>query len=178
MIVKGLIKTIDFSDNTCMVRLPIFETAASQGEVVVKAVILIQPGLYNSYAEGDVVFVDFENNKLSRPIVIGKLYLGAIKEENAAKKGSLTVSNLTASTSATLPVTTKLKVDSIGTKVPVEKGITSYNTIADIINALHKTEASVGKVSQSQQTELISSIKVEYLSQKVDLVPPEADDPN
>ena len=73
MIVKGLIKTIDFTDNSCTVRLPLFETAASQGEVVLPATILIQPGMYNGYAEGDVVFVDFENDTLSRPIVIGKL---------------------------------------------------------------------------------------------------------
>ena len=83
MIVKGLIKSINFSDNSCQVRLPVFETAASQGEVVVKAIMSIQPGLYNGYNEGDVVFVDFENNRLNQPVVVGKLYLGSAKETTA-----------------------------------------------------------------------------------------------
>ena len=71
MIVKGIIKTIDFSDNSCKVRIPLFETAASSGEVILKAIMLIQPGSYNGYVEGDVVFVDFENNDLGQPIVCG-----------------------------------------------------------------------------------------------------------
>ena len=95
MIVKGLIKTINFSDNSCTVRLPIFETAASQGEVILKAVMLTQPGLYNGYSEGDIVFVDFENDKLNQPIILGKLYLGAAKEEASPVHSSLAVSNLT-----------------------------------------------------------------------------------
>lgn len=185
MIVKGLIKTINFLDNSCTVRLPIFETAAAQGEVVVKAIISTQPGMYNGYAEGDVVFVDFENNKLSQPIVVGKLYLGAEKEESAALKGGLTVSNLTVSSSATLPLNTRLTVETTGTAVEVDGGLTSYKTLADIVRALSKTEdagAGNGSLSTEQTdkllAEVISRITVEYLSQPSDLDPPTIDNEN
>jgi hypothetical protein len=130
MIVKGLIKSINFSDNSCRVRLPVFETAASQGEVVVKAIMSIQPGLYNGYNEGDVVFVDFENNRLNQPIVVGKLYLGSAKETTAKASGSLSISNLKVSSNATLPIDTKLVLEMQlvnPIKVPYEKE-QNYNT--------------------------------------------------
>ena len=176
MIVKGLIKTINFSDNSCTVRLPIFETAASQGEVVLKAAMLTQPGLYNGYSEGDIVFVDFENDKLNQPIVLGKLYLGAAKEETSPVHSSLAVSNLTVTSKATLPIDTQLVLEDTGNTVAVENGITTYKSLTDIIKALYKTETSVDKTTKNQ-AEAIANIKVEYLSQLASKSAPEATDP-
>ena len=177
MIVKGLIKSINFSDNSCRVRLPVFETAASQGEVVVTAIMSIQPGLYNGYNEGDVVFVDFENNRLNQPVVVGKLYLGSAKETTAKASGSLSVSNLKVSSNATLPIDTKLVLDRTGTTVDVDNGITSYKSITDIIKALYKAESSVTKVSEDQ-SQVISKIEVTYLSQPVTQEAPTAENPS
>lgn len=176
MIVKGLIKTINFSDNSCTVRIPLFETAAVQGEVILPAAILIQPGMYNGYSEGDIVFVDFENDKLNQPIVLGKLYLGAAKEEASLAQSALAVSNLTVTSKATLPIDTRLVLEETGDVVPVENGITSYKTITDIIKALYKTEASVEQTARDQ-SEVIASIKVEYLSQSIGLAAPDAANP-
>lgn len=173
MIVKGLIKSIDYSDNSCMVRLPVFETAATKSEVVLKAVMLSQPGMYNGYAEGDVVFVDFENDKLNQPIIIGKLFLGPAKENTAPT--ALSVANLTVSKSATLPIDTKLVLEDSGGAVPVENGITSYKSLTDIIKALYKAESSAGQIVQVQ-SDSISNIKVEYLSQPMGDPEPEVDD--
>lgn len=177
MIAKGIIKTIDFLDNSCTVRLPIFETAAADGEVVLKATLLTQPGMYNGYVEGDIVFVDFENDKLSQPVVLGKLYLGATKEEMATPTASLSVANLKVASKAVLPIDTQLELDDVGAAVPVENGITSYKSLTDIIKALYKAEASVGQVIKDQ-SEMIANIKVEYLSQPVEAADPTADDPN
>lgn len=177
MIVKGLIKTIDFNDNSCMVRIPLFETAASRGEVVLKAIMLVQPGMYNGFVEGDVVFVDFENEDLGQPIVIGKLYLGAAKEASATARSALSVSNLEVTSKATLPIDTRIVVEDIGSTVPVENGITSYKTISDIIKALYRTEAAADQVYKDQ-SEMITTIKVEYLSQPADAEAPIADNPN
>ena len=176
MIVKGLIKTIDFTDNSCTVRLPLFETAASQGEVVLPATILIQPGMYNGYAEGDVVFVDFENDTLSRPIVIGKLYLGAGRESEIPPHAALAVSNLKVTKSATLPIDTRIVIEELGDTVPVENGITSYKSIADIVKAIYKAETDMGQVTHDQ-AEMVSKITVEYLSRGVDAGKPASDDP-
>lgn len=177
MIVKGLIKTIDFNDNSCMVRIPLFETAASRGEVVLKAIMLVQPGMYNGFVEGDVVFVDFENEDLGQPIVIGKLYLGAAKEASATAHSALSVSNLEVTSKATLPIDTRIVVEDIGSTVPVENGITSYKTISDIIKALYRTEAATDQVYKDQ-SEMITTIKVEYLSQPADAEAPIAENPN
>ena len=171
MIVKGIIKTINFLENSCTVRLPLFETAAASGEVVLDAIISIQPGLYNGYTEGDVVFVDFENNKLSQPVVVGKLYLGTEKEAAAATPSAMTVSNLKVTTQATLPVDTRLSLEGLGSSVPVEKGITSYHSLVDIIKALHQTETSVQQTIKDQSG-TISNIIVEYLSLPVNAATP------
>lgn len=177
MIVKGILKTINYSDNSCTVRLPIFETVATSGEVILKAIFLNQPGNYDGYAENDVVFVDFENDQLDCPIIIGKLYCGAAKEIASTKKSGLSVANLTVATSASIPIDTKLVLDNTNTAVPVDNGLTSYKSILDIIKALHKTEASVDTVNK-QSLETISSIKVEYLSQLATAIPPIAENPN
>lgn len=174
MIVKGIIKTINFSENSCTVRLPLFETAAAQGEVILDAIISIQPGLYNGYTEGDVVFVDFENNKLSQPIVVGKLYLGTEKETATGAPSAMTVSNLKVTTQATLPVDTRLSLEDLGNTVPVEKGISSYHSLADIIKALHQTETSVQQTIKDQSG-AVANIIVEYLSQPVDQEAPTAE---
>lgn len=176
MIVKGLIKSIDFSDNSCKVRIPLFETAASTGEVVLKATMLVQPGMYNGFIEGDVVFVDFENDDLGQPIIIGKLYLGAAQEAAATAHSALSVSNLEVTSKATLPIDTKIVVEDIGSTVPVENGITSYRTISDIIKALYRTETSTDQI-YNDQSEMIANIVVEYLSQPEDAAAPSVDDP-
>lgn len=175
MIVKGIIKTIDFLNNSCTVRLPLFETAASSGEVVLKATILTQPGLYNGYVEGDVVFIGFENDGLDQPIVLGKLFLGAAKEEAMPGVSALTVGNLKVASSATLPIDTKLVLDDTGSAVPVDNGITSYKSITDIIKALYKAEANVDQVTKDQ-SEIIANIEVKYLSQPTASPAPEASD--
>lgn len=174
MIVKGIIKTINFSENSCTVRLPLFETAAADGEVILDAIISIQPGLYNGYTEGDVVFVDFENNKLSQPIVVGKLFLGADKETAAGAPSAMTVSNLKVTTQATLPVDTRLSLEGLGNIVPVEKGISSYHSLVDIIKALHQTETSVQQTIKDQSG-TVANIIVEYLSQPVEQEAPTAE---
>lgn len=174
MIVKGIIKTINFSENSCTVRLPLFETAAADGEVILDAIISIQPGLYNGYTEGDVVFVDFENNKLSQPIVVGKLFLGAEKETAAGAPSAMTVSNLKVTTQATLPVDTRLSLEGLGNIVPVEKGISSYHSLVDIIKALHQTETSVQQTIKDQSG-TVANIIVEYLSQPVEQEAPTAE---
>ena len=108
MITKGIIKTIDYSNNSCKVRIPLFETANTSDEVILPAIFLTQPGIYNGYNEGDIVFVGFEGSGLDCSIVLGKLFLGASKESENSKKGSIEASNLVVDSTATLPLTTKL----------------------------------------------------------------------
>jgi len=60
MITKGIIKSIDYNGNTCIVRIPIFESSATDTETTFEAIFSITPGMYNGYLENDVVLVSFE----------------------------------------------------------------------------------------------------------------------
>ena len=54
MLAKGVINSINFSSNTCKVRIPQFETVNSD-PIILDATISITPGIYNGYKENDVV---------------------------------------------------------------------------------------------------------------------------
>ena len=172
MIIKGILKTIDYNNNSCTVRLPLFEASNSSGEVVLPAIFMNQPGMFNGYNEGDVVFVDFENNKLDSPIIIGKLYLGSEKEALNSHKSGLKVSSLTVDSNATLPLDTKLVFSHPSSEAPVDKGLASYKSIIDIIKALHTTEATLTEVTDTQNNTFIQKIEITYLSQPADLETP------
>lgn len=103
MLVKGQIIRINKDTNTIDVRLPVFETSINQ-KIIVPATICYQPGNLNEYSVNDVVFVDFENMELNKPVIIGKLYTGDINDKgNYAKCKDLNVLN-----SAKLPKNTEI----------------------------------------------------------------------
>jgi hypothetical protein len=76
MITKAIVRSINGKGNRCIVRMPLFETAASLSPVEAEALVSITPGFFNNIFVGDVVFVSFEENALEKPIIIGKLYKG------------------------------------------------------------------------------------------------------
>ena len=166
MIIKGILKTIDYNNNSCTVRLPLFETATNSGEVVLPAIFMNQPGMFNGYNEGDIVFVDFENNNLDTPVIIGKLYLGSEKEASNSQKGGLKVASLTVDSNATLPLDTKLVFNNTSsTEAPVDNRYANYKSLLDVIDALNKTEENISQVDKSISDGVITEIRVEYLSQ-------------
>lgn len=133
MVTKGIIKTIDFTSNTCTVRLPLFETAGNVTEMTIPATFSITPGIYNSYKEGDVVEVAFDNGELQNPVVVGKLYLGTNKESQEYR-GSANFSDLTVKNSVTLPIDTKFSVDPGNNTIEkVKGGNNSIKSVNDII---------------------------------------------
>ena len=166
MIIKGILKTIDYNNNSCTVRLPLFETSNNSGEVVLPAIFMNQPGMFNGYNEGDIVFVDFENNNLDTPVIIGKLYLGSEKETSNSQKGGLKVASLTVDSNATLPLDTKLVFNNTSsTEAPVDNRYANYKSLLDVIDTLNKTEENISQVDKSVSDGVITEIRVEYLSQ-------------
>lgn len=95
MLTKGIILSIDQSSNTCQVRIPIFEGAGNKTIAQAEATFAISPGHFNNYAVDDVVFVEFENNQISCPVVVGKLYLGQAAETAGTLRGAVRCSELT-----------------------------------------------------------------------------------
>ena len=149
MIVKGIIKSIDYSGNTCTVRIPIFESAANENEVVISAILSTLPGIYNGYKEEDVVFIAFENNDYDMPVVIGKLYLGVENEKNDPR-GAIVCNNITAAQPISIPISSQLTLDNDPQHSPiigVDKGIDSYKSIADLAKNLQKQDEKIGSLS-------------------------------
>ena len=149
MIVKGIIKSIDYTGNTCTVRIPVFESAANENEVVVPATLSTLPGIYNGYKEEDVVFIAFENNDYDMPIVIGKLYLGVENEKNDPR-GAIVCNNITAAQPISIPISSQLTLDNDPQHSPiigVDKGIDSYKSIADLAKNLQKQDEKIGSLS-------------------------------
>lgn len=138
MITKGIIESIDFLSNTCMVRLPIFE-GTTKIPAVLPATFSITPGTY-SYKQADIVYVGFENNALNRPIVLGKLFIDSKTEADTS--GTITCGTLTVKEQATLPISTKIEY----TKDPDTAnllGSTSITAIGDLITYVQALEDRV-----------------------------------
>lgn len=96
MLTKGIITSIDYSSNTCIVRIPVFEGAGNRTKIQAEAAICIPPGNYNGYKVNDVVVVGFGENNIDQPIILGKLYLGIQGEQLAGSRSALNIDHLTA----------------------------------------------------------------------------------
>ena len=136
MVTKGIITAINYNSNTCDVRMPLFENANNASEIVASAIFAITPGTANGYKINDVVLVAFEDEQYNKPIVIGKLFLGA-NAELASARGAINCENLKVVGTADLPLTTKLSFDGLTEGVvAVDQSFASYKTVADIITAI------------------------------------------
>lgn len=105
MVTKAEIMSINSAGNRCVVRMPLFETAASSAPVVAEALVNIPPGIYSNLSVKDIVFVAFEENALEKPIIIGKLFKGAAAE-NTVNGGMGIFDTLRVNTAATIPSST------------------------------------------------------------------------
>lgn len=136
MITKGLVKSVNRSGNRCVVRLPLFETASSTSPIEIEALVNITPGMYNNLFVNDVVFVAFEENALEKPIVIGKLFTGAMLESNTPG-GAGVLDTLNVRTSGLLPAATTIFVYT-GENKDEYKDLDTPKKIADYIKWLEK----------------------------------------
>lgn len=105
MITKAIVQYINSTGNRCIVRMPLFETASSTSPVEVEALVSITPGLFNNLVVGDVVFVAFEENALEKPIILGKLFRGAVNE-NEVQGGMGILDSLKVRSAASIPSST------------------------------------------------------------------------
>jgi hypothetical protein len=105
LITKAIITSINPAGNRCVVRMPLFETAANPNPVEAEALVNIAPGMFNSLEVGDVVFIAFEENALEKPIIIGKLFRGAEIEGNIRGGGGI-LNTLKVRSAAAIPAST------------------------------------------------------------------------
>lgn len=85
MVTTGKIISINqqigsFENNAYEVEIPILnapgDTAAEIASKHILATASQPGGIYNSYAVGDVVYIDFVHNLISSPVIIGRIYQG------------------------------------------------------------------------------------------------------
>lgn len=81
MIQKGIVTELNLDRNKITVRVPIFENAGDP-PALFECAICNEPGIINGYSVDDIVYVDFENNYLNYPILMGKLYRGLSEASN------------------------------------------------------------------------------------------------
>lgn len=105
MVTKAIVQSINANGTRCVVRMPLFETSSNSAPVEVEALVNIAPGIYNNLVVGDVVFVAFEENKLEKPVVIGKLFRGAEIEGNIRGGGGV-FNSLKVNADASVPAST------------------------------------------------------------------------
>lgn len=91
MVVKGyVIGKSSTYDNKYLVRIPFFESPGidcgtdSIFSSTYECAVCYNPGTFEGYRENDCVFVAFENNRRSLPVIIGKLYVKGLEDEPAA----------------------------------------------------------------------------------------------
>lgn len=101
MTTKAYIVGHKADSSTYTVRIPLFETAGSVpgkgtylNSSLFEATLSYQPGNLNSYAVGDCVFVIFEDNRMAKPVIVGRLYSGSEgKATDAVNASSLSVAD-------------------------------------------------------------------------------------
>lgn len=125
MITKGIIlETPEPNTNKYKVKIPVFQTTGlnlkgtSLDASVVDALLCYEPGNFQGYNVGDVVFLGFEENETSRAVILGKLYIpNEIK--NFSSNNFIHSSSIIVDSVATLPESTTIG----GIKVSVIRGM-------------------------------------------------------
>lgn len=158
MLTKAIIQSIDYTKNMCRVRIPLFENAARNINIIeADAQINIVPGIYNSYKTGDIVFIGFEENKMELPIILGKLFVSASAEADSYR-GNVSGNSLAITDTAQLPYSTVFNYDKIAQNDMLYKDLNTPKKLADGIINLQRSQV------QKYQTiiEIVPSEEVKY----------------
>lgn len=104
MITKAIIENIEPDGFHAKVRIPIYHKIENAPGAVMydelpTALICFAPGCKPNLNIGDVVYVGFENNQVSEPVIIGML----LNEDYTSSSASIVADTLSASINANLP---------------------------------------------------------------------------
>lgn len=128
-------------------------------ETVIPAVFSVTPGTFNSYKENDVVWVAFENNIASHPVIIGKLYAGT-NADKTEPRGVVNCQSLTVSDSAVLPASTK--ITQATSDILDERNGLQVKTLEELITAVAANAASVSNLVIWEENPTLGEITYLY----------------
>ena len=103
MLHKAIIEYVDTDSYQFKVRIPILDKkydalGSTSNSNLYDATVCIFPGGNPEFALGDVVYVDFEDNDLGKPVIMGVLY-----RQGSNSSTSINCESLNVNVSATLP---------------------------------------------------------------------------
>ena len=125
MLTKAIILN-RLQDNHYLIRIPILESPGDTAIFSIEATLAHTPGIIESYKEGDVVIVGFEDHSASNPIIIGKLFL----EGGNEARGYAQVESLNVKESASLPDTLNI-------------GGMEFKNVSQMLTALESTKEDI-----------------------------------
>lgn len=144
MVTLAEILEINVLTNLCKVRVPLLEPAGNGTKVTMWATMILPPGIHGGYEPGDVVFVSFADNTLSRPVVLGQLYKGPGRAGNKIDKIGNNADELDRATSFSCT-----NLEATGTvKLPSNTIITEANsdestTIKTLMSTLESLQSQI-----------------------------------
>jgi hypothetical protein len=140
VLTKAIIQSIDYTKNMCRVRIPLFENASRNVNMIeADAQFNIVPGIYNSYKTGDIVFIGFEENKMELPVILGKLFVSA-STEAGSYRGNVSGNSLAITDTAQLPYSTVFNYDKIAQNKTIYKDLDTPKKLADGIINLQRSQ--------------------------------------
>ena len=153
MVCKAIIQEI-ISNYKVRVRVPTFHRGeesigATPSLDTPTATICIPPSIYPSLRKNDIVWVDFEDDNVDKPVVMGILYSSSCYNTKSDVKGT----NLEVDSSATLPTNT-----SIGTITP--ENIEKLSGIAENIQkAITDKDTRLKKIESEGCSSLLNMLQ-------------------
>lgn len=100
MLTKGYIIEKIKNNNKYLVRIPYFEKAGIQEKSYFEASLSHNPSSMHNYNTNDCVYIGFEEDDISKPVIIGKLYIDTAE---GTSRGSEFINTLKVTDKAILP---------------------------------------------------------------------------
>lgn len=82
MLTKAIILGKQPNSNKYSIRVPLFETAASNDIFKLNATLCCDDGVHNPFNVGDIVYIGFEYNKPGMPVILGRLSRDGLLNNN------------------------------------------------------------------------------------------------
>lgn len=133
MITKGEVQqNFDYTKgNKISVRIPIFESAGDTDKFIIDCLVCEAPGVSNYYRAGDIVWIGFERDEVSNPVILGKLMLSSEQNDNSA----ITCNSLTITSNANLPNNTMIGNTDLSTLITtINTSVENKDNKVSVIN--------------------------------------------